>query len=267
MLTLYHNDMSSCAQKVRITLSEKDLAWKSVHLSLRKGEARTDDYKKLNPNGVVPTLVTKDGEVIIESTIIMEYIDDAYPDPSLKPAAPLARARMRAWAKRLDDGIHADLATICNAVAFRYQHMEGRNPEELSAYMDRIPDPARRARLRDLVASGIESAFFAPAIRNFDTIFTEMNTALTRHTWLAGESYSLADIALVPYVTRMDHLHFSKMWRDKPHLEKWYDTMRAKPSYHVGIDSWVNDEYLDLMASKGKLAWPYVERLLTRQAG
>ena len=51
MLKLYHNDMSSCAQKVRITLAEKGLPWEGFHLSLRKGEARTEEYKKLNPIG------------------------------------------------------------------------------------------------------------------------------------------------------------------------------------------------------------------------
>ena len=73
MIQLYHNDMSSCAQKVRIVLAEKGLEWESHHLSLREGESRTSEYKKLNPNGVVPTLITDSNETIIESTVIMEY--------------------------------------------------------------------------------------------------------------------------------------------------------------------------------------------------
>ena len=89
MLKLYHNDMSSCAQKVRITLAEKDLAWESIHLSLRKGETRTDEYKKMNPLGVVPTLITEDGTIIIESTVILEYLDDAYGGKPLKPDDPI----------------------------------------------------------------------------------------------------------------------------------------------------------------------------------
>ena len=73
--------MSVCAQKVRIVLAEKKLNWKDHHLSLFKGESRTDKYKKLNPNGVVPTLVTENGEIIIESTVITEYLDEAFPSP------------------------------------------------------------------------------------------------------------------------------------------------------------------------------------------
>ncbi len=146
MLRLYHNDMSSCAQKVRITLAEKDLPWDSIHLSLRKGESRTDEYKSINPNGVVPTLIAEDGTPIIESTVIMEYLDDAYPDFRLKPSDPISSARMRLWTKQLDEGVHDCLAIISNAVAFRYQHMQGRSPEELKAYFGGIPDPIRQNR-------------------------------------------------------------------------------------------------------------------------
>lgn len=96
--------MSSCAQKVRIVLAEKDLDWQSIHLSLRAGDSRTEDCKRLNPNGVVPTLITEDGKVLIESTVIMEYLDDAYPVKPLKPVDPTARARMRLWTKQLDEG-------------------------------------------------------------------------------------------------------------------------------------------------------------------
>ena len=82
--------MSSYAQKVRIDLAEKDLDWQSTHLSLRAGDSRAEDYKRLNPNGVVPTLITEDGKVLIESTVIMEYLDDAYPVKPLKPVDPTA---------------------------------------------------------------------------------------------------------------------------------------------------------------------------------
>ena len=80
MLELYHNDMSTCSQKARLALAEKGLKWTSHHLELRAGDQQKPDYTKLNPNAVVPTLVDN-GRVIIESTIINEYIDDAFPAP------------------------------------------------------------------------------------------------------------------------------------------------------------------------------------------
>ena len=263
MLKLYHNDMSSCAQKVRITLAEKGLPWEGFHLSLRKGEARTEEYKKLNPNGVVPTLITENGTVIIESTVILEYLDDAYPDIPLKPDDPIARAGMRLWTKKLDEGIHVNLATVSNAVAFRYQHIEGRSQEELQAYFNGIPDPERRARTIDLVSHGTDSKYFGPAIHRFDTLFAEMDAALEQGTWLTGSQYSLADIAYMPYLTRFDHLNLLGMLEKQPNLMNWYQRVTQLEGYREGIGKWLNDKYLKLMSEKGTEAWPRVKRLLS----
>ena len=85
MLALYHNDMSLCAQKVRVALAEKALEWESRHLVLRAAEHQQDWYLKLNRRAVVPTLI--DGEKVIpESNVILEYLDERYPDPPLAPS-------------------------------------------------------------------------------------------------------------------------------------------------------------------------------------
>jgi ganglioside-induced differentiation-associated protein 1 len=79
MLYLYHGATSVCAIKVRLTLAEKSLPWKGEVLALQKSDQFRPDYLKLNPNAVVPTLV-HDGKVVIESTLIMEYLEEAFPD-------------------------------------------------------------------------------------------------------------------------------------------------------------------------------------------
>ena len=91
MLELYHNINSVCAQKVRIALKEKRQEVKE-HLLTLQGDQNDPAYMKLNPNGVVPTLV-HDGNVIIESSLILYYIDEAFPDPPLMPKTPAARHR------------------------------------------------------------------------------------------------------------------------------------------------------------------------------
>src|SRR3546814_20192246 len=85
IIELYHSDLSSCAQKVRIALYEKQLPWKSHHLNLRKGAQLKPEYMKLNPNGVVPTLVNADRGVIA-SNVILAYIEDTFQEPSLRPS-------------------------------------------------------------------------------------------------------------------------------------------------------------------------------------
>jgi glutathione S-transferase len=90
VLELYHNDMSTCAQKVRFALAEKAATWRSHHLDLRARDQQKPEYLKLNPNAVVPTLV-HEGVVIIESTVINEYIDDALPGLHCGRRMPPAR--------------------------------------------------------------------------------------------------------------------------------------------------------------------------------
>jgi len=109
MLALYHNDMSLCAQKVRVGLAEKKLDWESRHLVLRAAEHQQPWYLELNRRAVVPTLI--DGEKVIpESNVILEYLDEAYPNPALAPLDAYGRARMRLWTKQLDEDVH-DAAT------------------------------------------------------------------------------------------------------------------------------------------------------------
>jgi glutathione S-transferase len=108
MLALYHFDRSTAAQKVRLALAEKELAWESRYVDpgLGKREQHDPGYLALNPRGVVPTLL-HDGKVIRESQVILEYLEDVFPAPPLRPAEPAERARMRLWTK---------LAGLCDAL-------------------------------------------------------------------------------------------------------------------------------------------------------
>ena len=104
MIVLYDFGNSVCCQKVRITLREKGLEWTPIRVDLFRSEQYDPQYLKLNPKGVVPTLV-HDGKPVIESSLICEYLDDAFPEPPLVPADPWLRSRMRIWSKLVDDGL------------------------------------------------------------------------------------------------------------------------------------------------------------------
>ena len=90
-------------------------------LWLQRGDQYRPEYLKLNPNAVVPTLV-HDGKVIIESTLIMEYLDETFPEIPLMPGDPYARSQVRLWLKRVDE-LHIHCGTITTAVAFRRNFM------------------------------------------------------------------------------------------------------------------------------------------------
>jgi glutathione S-transferase len=102
-LELYNAPQSTCSQRVRFVLHAKGLAFKEHKLDLFAGDQLQQGYLKLNPNGVVPTLV-HDGAPVIDSSAIMEYLEEVFPDGrTFVPADPLSRARMRALMRFIDE--------------------------------------------------------------------------------------------------------------------------------------------------------------------
>lgn len=243
-LILYHNDMSVCAVKVRIALAEKGLDWTGHHMDLRAGDTLTPDYLRLNPSGVVPTLV-HDGAAIVESTVICEYLDDAFPAPPLKPADALGRAHMRLWTKRLDDSLHAAIGTLSLCIAFRHQHA-GKTPEQLAAHLAKIPDAARRERQRLAIGQGMDAPGFAPALRAWLATLDDMQAALARHAHLAGADFSLADLGYASYVQRLHHLGLADAVAARPAVAAWWQRIAARPSVQDGLVKWFNPKYLAL---------------------
>ena len=239
---LYHNDMSVCAAKVRMALAEKAVTWEGVHLDIRAGDAQKPEYVKLNPNQVVPTLVHQ-GVPVIESNIICEYIDDHWTSTALKPSDTLARAAMRLWMKRLDDGMHAATGVVSTCVAFRHQHL-ARKPEDYQAWLANMVDPARRERMRSCVEQGLDSPHFTDAVKRFDKLIGDFDTALEKGPWLAGREFSLADIAYAPYMIRLQHLGLDDMIKPRPRVADWAKRLMARPSFEEGIGKWINPKYV-----------------------
>jgi glutathione S-transferase len=260
MLALYHNDMSSCAQKVRLCLAEKGLKWESRHLDLRAGEHQQDWYVRLNPRAVVPTLI--DGDVVVpESNVINEYLDERFPDPPLKPADPAGRAKMRLWTKQLDEGVHdAGIAVLSFALAFRHQYLD--KGEAGKQMLESIPDPIKRERRRDVIEKGLDSQYFKMAIARLLELYRDMDTTLSKQRWLAGDSYSIADAAFTPYVVRLDHLDVMGLLDRTPRVADWYRRLQARPSFADAIVRWENPKYLELMKRQGRESWPKIRQIV-----
>jgi glutathione S-transferase len=260
MLALYHNDMSSCAQKVRLCLAEKGLPWESRHLSLRAGEHQQDWYVKLNPRAVVPTLI--DGDIVVpESNVINEYLEETFPDPPLAPETPYGRARMRLWTKQLDEDVHdACIAILSFGIAFRHQYIaRGAQGQQM---LEQIPNVFKRERRRDVIERGLESVHFTHAVARMMLLLHEMNDALRQHRWLVGDTYTIADAAFTPYLVRLEHLDILGMTEDFSYVIDWYERIKARPSYQDGITNWENADYLKLMKVRGAEAWPKVKEIM-----
>ncbi|MYF08351.1 MAG: glutathione S-transferase family protein [Rhodospirillaceae bacterium] len=260
MLELHHNNMSVCSAKVRLVLREKRLAPVEHHYDLRRGDQFAPAYMALNPMGVVPTLVHS-GFPFFESTLICEYLDEAFPAPPLRPADPAERTAMRRWASEPDRGLHAACGAVSNALAFRYQFL-ALAPEELEANLAQTPDPARRERKRMGIEMGMDWPPAAAAVRVYDSALQRMELTLAAGgPWLAGDAYSLADSGLTPYVVRLDHLNLSWLWDRRPALAAWYDAVQARPNF-AGLADHVEPAYLDIMDAHAAELRPKVEAAL-----
>jgi glutathione S-transferase len=260
MLALYHNDISTCSQKVRLCLAEKGLEWQDRHLNLRAGEHQQAWYIKLNRRAVVPTLVDGD-KVIPESNVIIEYLDEAFPEPRLRPEDPYGRAMLRLWTKQLDEDIHdAGIAVLTFAVAFRHQYLE--RGDDGKRLLERVPTTSKRERRRDVIERGIASPYVRTAVARLEKLFTDMEEALLAHRWLIGEDYTLADLAYTPYLTRIEHLNLMRWLDRKPRLSDWFCRIKARSSYAEAIDRWENPDHVALMQRRGAEDWPKLETML-----
>ncbi len=155
MLELYTHPMSPCAQKVRIVLAEKSLEWQAHHVNLQEKENLREDYLKLNPLGVVPTLV-HDRRVVIESSIICEYLEDTFPEPSLKSTDTWEVARMRFWMKHVDIKLHPSCGTIQWPMVMRPALM-AMSEAEREALLAQVPEKPRRERQQRLLKFGLDA--------------------------------------------------------------------------------------------------------------
>jgi len=238
MLTLYHYDHSTAAQKIRIALSEKQLEWESRHLdtSVTKREHFSPEYLKINPRGIVPTLV-HDGKAIRESQVILEYLEDAFPDHPLRPESPYDKATMRLWTKLIDEGLHVHSRVVGMCIVVRHAKASA-GPEVLENYLDEMPEIVRKENDRINIGMGLESPLLPRAVTYFRTVFEDMNSQLGETPWLAGETFSLADISLGVYVTRLKSFQMAPLWNDLTHLNEWYSRFIDRPSYKDGVSDW-----------------------------
>jgi len=235
MLELYHFHLSVCSQKVRLCLAEKQLEWHGHHVDLMKFENTRVDYVAINPNGVVPTLV-HDDRVVIESTVINEYLDDKFSECPLRPKDPWARAQMRTWIKLEDDTGLPNIGTLTLQRLIKPQLLR-RSEQAMERMVAEHPDAERARAHQMLVEHDIPDDVLGAAESKLATVLDRMEAALTEGRWLAGADYSLADIAWLPFIDRMTLLGMASMIsaEARPALADWYARCRERPAYRTAV--------------------------------
>ena len=194
-ITLYHDVPSSNSDRVKIALAEKSLKWEGVRVRLANREQKKPEFLRLNPYGKIPVLV-EDGNVLFESCIINEYLDEKYPEPPLMPKDPYLRGRGR--------------VLIDYALNYAHEPYWDLRSEMRKPQAERNTETVEEKR------------------RQLRVLLEYLETALGAKTFFLGD-LSLTDIAIVPRLLRGE-TYGALPEPNLPRLNAWLERMKARPS-------------------------------------
>ncbi|MEO7855273.1 MAG: glutathione S-transferase family protein [Rubrivivax sp.] len=229
MLELYHSPISTCSQKVRMVLAEKQLDWQSRPIRFDRADHLAPEYLKLNPNGVVPTLL-HDGKVVTDSSVINEYLDDIFAERPMRPADLHERARMRTWRQYIDE-VPTPSIRYPSFNAYFVPVWANLNDAEFAAYTERLP--LRKHFYQKMGRTGFSKEEIDAALDRLNQSLQRMEASLADGPWLVGEQFTLADVSIMPTVVRMEDLGLAPLWADKPRVADWYRRLKARPAFAV----------------------------------
>lgn len=225
---LYNAPQSTCSQRVRFVLNAKRLPFIEVRLNLLAGDQLKADYLRLNPNGVVPTL-DHDGAIIIDSNVITQYLDEVAPGESFTPVDPALRARMRSLMHFIDEMPAAAVRVPSFNLAFlpRFQKM---TREAFSAMAE--SKPLRREFMLTMGQTGFPKDEMDAALSRLRRSYERMEAEIERSggPWLLGNDITLADVAVMPTLVRMEDLRLPG-WHDLPRVAVWFDNIRSQAAF------------------------------------
>lgn len=225
---LWNAPQSTCSQRVRFVLNAKGLPFEEIRLNLLAGDQLEPSYLALNPNGVVPTL-EHDGQIIIDSSVIMEYLDEVVPQTSFTPRSALGRAHMRALMHYIDEMPAAAVRVPTFNLAFLpgFQKMSA---EEFRAFAQ--SKPLRREFMLSMGQTGFPKSEMDAALARLRRSWERMESEIHRSggPWLLGEAITLADVAVMPALIRMDDLGLAH-WQDLPRVTAWFAAIREQPAF------------------------------------
>ena len=242
MLTLFHGWRSSASRRVRLCLAEKGLDFESRTVDLAKMEHHKPEFLKLNPNGVIPLLILDDGRSLYESGTICEYLDETHPEPPLRPDDAYGRAMMRNWIRHVDE-------RIINLIIFNWAHSLAKTAQTWS---DAELAEKLKKRAEQGAAGGLDPRRAQTLYRGGARRGARQARADARQdggdaawgAWLLGDRYTIADIAVVPFIKRIDEeIAPDEVTEAKhPRVFAWWTAIQARPAFTVAkIGSFTDD--------------------------
>jgi len=235
MLEVYTWEPNANSGKPLLCLKEKQVPFTYHYIDMGTREHFSPAFLKINRDGTIPAVV-HNGFVMTESTPIMEYIDDAFDGPRLRPADPYWRWRMREVMRYMDNVVAPSLAMLASnrMAAPRFQ---GADPEELKRELDKIPLPERRASWEKLMFNKTPQADLEESQRRVAKAIGHFETLLGQTPWLAGDEYSLADINVMATFYGLPTNYADQVNAEAtPHLWDWLRRCHARPGLQAAFE-------------------------------
>ena len=221
MLELYHWEPNAASARVLIALKEKGLEFESRYVDVLAFEQHASGFLALNQSGETPVLVNG-GEVFTESSYICEYLDEAYPEVPLLPKAPIDRWAARAWQKYVDDYLAAAASELAWA-ALGAPSLKDRN--SVDHFVARIPMKERRDQWQAAVR-GLDEEVLEKARERIRLTVARIEQDLEDRDWLAPGAFSLADIAVYPYLAYLPRIAHELLGE---RTSAWLKRVSARP--------------------------------------
>ena len=228
-LHLFHFDFSNCSQRVRICLIEKGMDWNSHPVNLLLNEHSTDWFQSINPKGLVPVLV-HDGSVVTESVEIIRYIDRMYPSPGLQPEGSENNHEMDEIIS-LADSVQSQIKLLTHYFLAKPQRfLVKRSLKKFSDNHNNSDLVAFKKRFANNEFTIDEVRF---SIDEMHKVLRIIDTYLIKKTWFLGDEFSLADIAWMVNIHRLDLMGFPLSRYSN--LGLWYQRCKQRESFQQGL--------------------------------
>ena len=241
---LWHAGLSTCSQRVRIALAELGLQFDSHPVNLHAGENASDWYQAIHPDGVVPALA-HDGRLVIESVDIIDYLDQISGNRQLTPVLPADRKAMYSLMERAAQAQkHLKMLTF----EFLFRAAPAVDEETANAYQRTQRNESLKAFHRDFRAGFERNRVRQSAVAS-DRDFQFLEQILDDgRKFLAGSTFSLADIAWIPNFHRFDLIGWP--FERYTNLQRWFRRVSARPSYETALEKWEPQELLERVAPR-----------------
>lgn len=257
-IKLYHHPVSTCSQKVRLALAEKSIKFDQHIIDWTKLEHLSDWYLKINPNGVVPTLV-HDGRSVPDSSVICEYIDEVFGERLISPNDAIGRAEMRAWMRYFEEVPTVAIRFPSFNKLFVKSLKQGMSSTEFDGMTNKMP--LRKHFYRQMESEGFPEHLVAESLEKLRKCLVRVSDRLADdRSYLLGEQFSIADIVLVPTVVRMKDLGLDHVWQNLPRIRGWFDRVQSRPSFEVAYVKGSRVNPLEYQLSQGNFDMPQHER-------